>query len=270
MGMQSSNLGQTNLYQHISSRTEIIPAAPPFACQTAIAPTTENNAKTWANSGAKRLFDLTVALAAVLILLPLFMVIALLVKLTSSGPVLFRQQRVGKGQVPFTIYKFRTMRTATDLETEGSSVTRSDDHRLTKIGHYLRKSKLDELPQLFNVVLGDMSLVGPRPKLPKHERMKMTCKPGITGSATLVFAQEQALLASLPEESFEHFTIYVLNEIKAQIDTEYVRTCTFKSDMRLILSTVTGFWYRQPAGNITELLQTYGHAPVTTATFISH
>jgi lipopolysaccharide/colanic/teichoic acid biosynthesis glycosyltransferase len=114
-----------------------------------------------------------------------------------------------------------------------------------------------------------MSLVGPRPKLPKHERMEMICKPGITGAATIVFAQEQTLLKTVPKESFEYFTIFVLNEIKAKIDREYAQTCTFWSDLRIILATLSGPWHRTTATSIRELLTIYGHEPVPTAKSIS-
>jgi lipopolysaccharide/colanic/teichoic acid biosynthesis glycosyltransferase len=260
MGTQSNTPDQTNLYSKMPRSPQAISEPYSWSLSTP---------RPWADSRAKRLFDLIVASIGVILLLPLFAVIALLVKLTSPGPVLFRQQRVGKSQVPFTIYKYRTMYTTSESETPGSSVTRCGDHRFTSIGPYLRKCKLDELPQLFNVILGDMSLVGPRPKLPKHERMKMICKPGITGAATIVFAQEQALLKTVPKESFEYFTMFVLNEIKAKIDTEYTETCTFRSDLRIIFATVSGSWRRTTATSIGELLTTYGDEPLLTAKSIS-
>jgi len=253
MGTQSSNPGQSSLYTKVP---QAIQAPHSFSMRAS---------QPWADSKAKRAFDLVVASIGVVILLPLFAVIALLVKLTSPGPVLFRQRRVGKRHLPFTIYKFRTMYTASDSEKPGHSVTRCGDHRFTSVGSYLRKFKLDELPQLFNVIGGDMSLVGPRPKLPEHERMKMICKPGITGAATIVFAQEQILLKTIPKESFEDFTMYVLNEIKAKIDTEYAQTCTFKSDLGIIFATMSGSWRRTSAKSVTELLKTYGHPPVPAA-----
>lgn len=253
MGTQSSSPGQSNLYSNVPQAVQ----APHSFSVTATQP--------WADSKAKRVFDLTVASIGVVILLPLFAVIALLVKLTSPGPVLFRQKRVGKRQLPFTIYKYRTMHTASDSEKPGHSVTRCGDHRFTSIGPYLRKFKLDELPQLLNVIRGDMSLVGPRPKLPNHERMKMICKPGITGAATIVFAQEQVLLETIPKELFEDYTMYVLNELKAKIDTEYAHTCSFKSDLGIIFATMSGSWRRTSAKSIAELLTTYGHALVPAA-----
>jgi lipopolysaccharide/colanic/teichoic acid biosynthesis glycosyltransferase len=260
MGTQSGTPEQSNLYSKMPRSPRAVPVPRSFSVS---AP------RPWADSKAKRLFDLIVASIGVVILLPLFAVIAILVKLTSPGPVLFRQQRVGKSQVPFTIYKYRTMYTSSESETPGSSVTRCGDHRFTSIGPYLRKCKLDELPQLFNVILGDMSLVGPRPKLPKHERMEMICKPGITGAATIVFAQEQTLLKTVPKESFEYFTIFVLNEIKAKIDREYAQTCTFWSDLRIIFATLSGPWRRTTATSIGELLTIYGHKPGPTAKSIS-
>jgi lipopolysaccharide/colanic/teichoic acid biosynthesis glycosyltransferase len=253
MGTQSSNPGHSHLYTKVSHTSPVIPATLSIM---------KSDRRLWADSRAKRIFDVIVASLGIVVLLPLFAVIALLVKLTSSGPVFFLQTRVGKGQMPFTVYKYRTMYDEPESETSGPLVTRCGDHRFTSIGIWLRRFKLDELPQLFNVIQGDMSLIGPRPKLPEHERMRMICKPGITGAATVIFAQEQSLLKEIPQESFEYFTVYVLNEIKAKIDKEYAETGTFKSDLRIILATVGGFCRRKPATSIAELLAVYGHESV--------
>jgi len=270
MGTQSSTPGQLNLYPKISHATQKNSASLSSCVPSESEAITGSTPQPWADSMAKRLFDLVVASIGAVILLPLLVVIALLIKLTSPGPALFRQQRVGKGQVPFTIYKYRTMHTASESEQPGHSVTRCGDHRFTSVGPWLRRFKLDELPQLINVIRGDMSLVGPRPKLPKHERMKMICRPGMTGAATIVFAQEQALLKTVPQETFEHFTVNVLNEIKAKIDKEYAETGTFRSDLGIIFATLGGFYRRKPAQSIAELLTTYGHEPLPTANSNSH
>lgn len=269
MGTQSSSPGHLNLYPKISRGTQI-KSAPLSSCVPQESEAgTGSTPQPWADSMAKRLFDLVIATVGAVILLPLLVLIALLIKLTSPGPALFRQQRVGKGQMPFTIYKYRTMYATSESENPGHSVTRCGDHRFTTVGPVLRRFKLDELPQLINVIRGDMSLVGPRPKLPKHERMKMICKPGITGAATIVFAQEQALLKTVPQETFEHFTVNVLNEIKAKIDKEYAETGTFRSDLVIIFATLSGFCRRKPTTNIAEILTTYGHEPMPTVTSIS-
>jgi lipopolysaccharide/colanic/teichoic acid biosynthesis glycosyltransferase len=190
----------------------------------------------WLNSRQKRIFDLAVAGPALFCSAPLLVVIAVAIKCTSQGPAMFRQERVGRGHQPFTIYKFRTM--TVDEYGSGSTVTASDDVRLTAIGKVLRRLKLDELPQLYNVVRGEMSLVGPRPKLMAHERMQLVCRPGITGIATLAFAREEDILTNVREDQVEHYMIHVLNPIKAQLDINYVENGTFLMDVRILASTV--------------------------------
>jgi lipopolysaccharide/colanic/teichoic acid biosynthesis glycosyltransferase len=256
MGTQSSHPLHTNLYSEVRNFGES--AAAPIVISR-LRETEEKPAKTaltWAESATKRGFDLIASTIGVVALLPVLGLIAVCIKLTSSGPILFCQERIGKDQVPFKIYKFRTMYVLS--EEQGPTVTRGCDDRMTNIGKFLRKFKLDELPQLFNVIQGNMSLVGPRPKLEKHERMEMICKPGITGAATLVFAREQILLSQVPEEAFEDFTINVLNAIKAQIDTDYARKSTFQSDMKLLIVTVAGSKFQKPITNLPELLKKYG------------
>ena len=189
----------------------------------------------WANSRRKRVFDAALAATGLTLTLPLMAAVALAVKVSSRGPVLFRQERVGKHQAPFTILKFRTMRH--DAEHSGPSVTCDGDRRTTRVGRVLRKLKLDELPQLVNVLRGDMSLVGPRPKLALHERLYLRCRPGITGAATLVFAREEELLARVPVEHVESYTVNVLNPMKARIDKEYAASASFRSDLRLLVRT---------------------------------
>jgi lipopolysaccharide/colanic/teichoic acid biosynthesis glycosyltransferase len=189
----------------------------------------------WFNSRRKRLFDLFTAVPILVISGPVLGMIACAIKLTSRGPVLFKQTRVGKNQVPFVIYKFRTM---TELaEDLGSTVTKEGDPRRTRFGVFLRKSKLDELPQLLNVLRGDMSLVGPRPKLAEHETMYLTCRPGITGAATLLFAREEELLAKVPESFLEDYARLVLGPIKVKVDQEYIQGASFLTDLRILAST---------------------------------
>ena len=192
--------------------------------------------KVWSQATSKRLFDLSLAIPAFLCALPIFGVVAILIKCTSTGPVLFRQKRVGRGQKLFTIYKFRTMDRF--AERNGPSVTRLGDPRLTKLGALLRRFKLDEIPQLLNVIIGQMSLVGPRPKIESHEQMTMNCRPGITGAATIVFTREEELLAKVPEQQVELYTTRVLNPIKVQLDEQYAAEGTFSSDLGILLATV--------------------------------
>ncbi len=190
----------------------------------------------WSTSARKRIFDTLIAGPALVACLPLMAAVAVLIKTTSQGPVLFRQERVGLGQTPFVIYKFRTM--LPDADCTGPSVTRKGDCRMTAIGRVLRKLKLDEIPQLYNVVRGDMSLVGPRPKLAQHEQMYLFCRPGITGAATLVFAHEEELLSAVPHEHVESYAVGVLNPIKARLDLEYANSATLRSDIRLLMGTI--------------------------------
>src|SRR5688572_27718688 len=148
----------------------------------------------WKSSGqpgATRLLDVSVSALALVLGSPLLAMIAAGVKLTSSGPVLHRARRVGRGGVVFTLYKFRTM--TIDAERTGPAITRHNDPRVTPLGRFLRQTKLDELPQLVNTLLGDMSLVGPRPEDPSYvrlyspdERRVLDVKPGITSAATVL------------------------------------------------------------------------------------
>ena len=190
----------------------------------------------WSNSGSKRAFDLAISVPVLLLSLPILVAVAVAIKCSSPGPALFRQWRLGKGQTPFLIYKFRTMRE--DAERSGSTVTVQGDSRMTGLGKMLRRFKLDELPQLVNVIRGEMSLVGPRPKLPEHERMKLVCRPGITGAATLVFSREEELLADIGIDDTEQYTIQVLNPIKARLDTEYAEKSSLFSDISILAYTV--------------------------------
>jgi lipopolysaccharide/colanic/teichoic acid biosynthesis glycosyltransferase len=149
--------------------------------------------------GLKRSFDVVFAGLGLLVLSPLFLLVAIAVKLSSRGPVLFRQQRIGKAGRPFRILKFRSM--VVNAEDLGPGVTRDGDPRITAMGRFLRKTKLDELPQLWNVLVGDMSFVGPRPEVPRYvekytaeQRRVLALKPGITDLATLEFRNEEELL----------------------------------------------------------------------------
>jgi lipopolysaccharide/colanic/teichoic acid biosynthesis glycosyltransferase len=191
-------------------------------------------ASPWALSKWRRLFDCAVAGVAILLSLPLLVAIALLVRLTSSGPVLFRQKRTGRNGTAFTLYKFRSMRTE---DNPGSHITVRGDTRVTRIGALLRRYKLDELPQFWNVLKGDMSLVGPRPKLPRHEALLMTARPGITGPATLAFRHEEELLLEIDESDLELFYQTVIKPAKARIDFDYMRNATCRTDLRLLWTT---------------------------------
>lgn len=200
------------------------------------APLLVQNASPWATSKQRRCFDLVIATSALLLSFPLLTLVGLLVWLSSRGPVLFSQRRMGRHGREFTLYKFRSMRVE---ESPGSNITVMGDSRITRAGSFLRRYKLDELPQFWNVLKGDMSLVGPRPKLPHHEALRLTVRPGITGAATLAFRHEEEFLLGIPEQDLESFYEFFIKPTKAQLDFEYINNATCQSDIRLLLSTIT-------------------------------
>lgn len=196
---------------------------------------------TWSASARKRLFDIFCVVSALPLAVPAFLLAGLAVRLTSRGPVLFRQQRMGMHGRTFTIYKFRTMpvRPAT---TARPNVTTSINQRFTPVGPFLRRWKLDELPQLLNILRGDMSLVGPRPKMPCHQATDLNCRPGITGRATIVFAREEAALAGIPLSQLDAYYHGVVLPLKQILDEEYMSKATFASDFQLIVKSVLRRW----------------------------
>ncbi len=198
----------------------------------------------WSRSRAKRAFDLAAAVPLTLGALPIMAMVALLVRATSPGPILFRQKRCGKDGREFTLLKFRSMRYAE--HAAGPGVTSAKDTRITPLGRMLRSSKLDELPQLFNVLRGQMSFVGPRPDLREYFvecdpkwRQVLTLRPGITGWATLHYRHEEQLLAGVAPEKLKDFYVHVLLPNKACLDLEYGKHATFWTDLRVLLRTVT-------------------------------
>jgi lipopolysaccharide/colanic/teichoic acid biosynthesis glycosyltransferase len=194
----------------------------------------------WTRSGVKRIFDCACILPLTPVLVPLFLVVGLAVRLTSAGPVLFLQKRIGRGGRIFTIVKFRTLTHCS--HTVHQAVTTAANQRFTPVGPFLRRWKLDELPQLWNVLIGDMSLVGARPKLPKHQIGELECRPGITGAATIAFACEEAVLARLPDCDLDDYYNEVILPIKHGIDEEYMGRATFVSDFMLLVNTVLRRW----------------------------
>jgi lipopolysaccharide/colanic/teichoic acid biosynthesis glycosyltransferase len=188
----------------------------------------------------RRLIHGAMALAILAILSPVVVALALLVRLTSPGPAFFRQQRVGKDGKLFWIYKFRTMR----VNNAGPQVTGGADPRITAIGAWLRHWKLDELPQLWNVVKGDMALVGPRPEVPRYvahytpeQREVLSVPPGITGATQLRYRHEEELLREAPDP--EALYLAEILPAKLAIDLEYVRQRSAWTDLRLIGETFT-------------------------------
>jgi lipopolysaccharide/colanic/teichoic acid biosynthesis glycosyltransferase len=189
---------------------------------------------------AKRWFDLVCAGLGLLALAPALALIALWIKLDSSGPVLFRQQRVGRHGKLFFIHKFRTMK----AEAQGSLLTVGADPRITGAGRLLRAAKLDELPQLWDVLRGAMSLVGPRPEVPAYvalypeemRRIVLSVRPGITDPASLQYRNEGALLAQATDPEREY--IEVLMPAKLALSKRYVEQAGLLTDIRLIFATL--------------------------------
>jgi lipopolysaccharide/colanic/teichoic acid biosynthesis glycosyltransferase len=194
----------------------------------------------WSQSGPKRFFDCLCVVLALPILIPLSLLIALSVRLTSSGPVLFLQERVGRYGRSFTILKFRTMTHSEDVARD--LVTTTNNQQFTLVGPFLRRWKLDELPQLLNVLLGDMSLVGPRPKIPEHQIGELLCRPGITGAATIAFAREETILADLTGHELGDFYRDLILPLKHKLDADYMAKATFISDFNLLLKTALRRW----------------------------
>jgi lipopolysaccharide/colanic/teichoic acid biosynthesis glycosyltransferase len=201
---------------------------------------TEISISSWSGSNLKRVFDFACVALLLPLLFPLFLVIGLVVLATSRGPVFFLQKRTGRRGRIFTILKFRTME---DLsEGERNNITTTQNQRFTLIGRFLRRWKLDELPQLLNVFIGDMSLVGPRPKIPEHQLGNLQCRPGITGAATIAFAREEQVFARLPHHHLASFFHSVVLPAKLRLDSEYMAHATFLSDLSLIAKSVLRRW----------------------------
>ncbi len=188
----------------------------------------------------KRLFDIIASGMGLICLSPLFAVLAIWIKCDSQGPVFYRQVRVGRGNKDFSLFKFRSMRP--DSDKLGLITVGGRDPRVTRSGYYIRKYKLDEFPQLINVFLGDMSLVGPRPEVRKYvemytpEQMKvLSVRPGITSLASIRYRNENDILAAA-EDPDKCYIEQVMPD-KLAIDLEYVKQATLLNDIRLIFST---------------------------------
>jgi len=191
----------------------------------------------------KRAFDLFASLFGLVLSLPLFLVVGFLIRLDSRGPIFFRQERVGKGLQPFTIYKFRTM--FHEVAVQDRAITPAGDPRVTRLGRVLRKLKFDELPQLFNVLKGDMSLVGPRPEVPRYVKLFrsdyeeiLKIRPGITDLASLKYRDEASLLANATDPDALYLQQVLPDKIR--LAKEYVRRSSLAYDIRLIFKTIFG------------------------------
>ena len=190
----------------------------------------------------KRWFDVTMSLWGLVVFAPLLVVIALIVKSTSKGPVFYIAPRVGQFGKLFNLYKFRTMFVNADKEKEGS-ITVDGDRRITPIGRILRKTKIDELPSLLNVLKGDMSFVGPRPdvkgyadNLTGKDRLILNLKPGITGPATLKYANEEDILATVEDPI--RYNNEVIFPDKVRINLSYLDSLNLFTDLKLIINTI--------------------------------
>lgn len=190
---------------------------------------------------SKRLFDLAASATGLVLLSPLLLLIAGAIKLGDRGPIVFRQTRVGRGGRPFSILKFRTM--VVDAERLGAQLTVGNDARITRVGRILRRTKLDELPQLLNVLRGEMSLVGPRPEVPRYvamytdeQRRVLSLLPGITDPASAEFVDESSLLAGVDDP--ERYYVEELMPRKLRTNLEYADRATLRDDVTTILSTI--------------------------------
>ena len=189
----------------------------------------------------KRAMDIVISAAALLVLWPVFALIALAIVADDPGPVFYRQVRVGRGGKPFRIFKFRTM--VVDADKKGLSITVGRDSRITRVGAFLRKTKLDELAQLLNVLRGEMSFVGPRPEVPRYvdlytpyHRQVLLVRPGITDYASIAYRNENELLAGAKDP--ERMYIVTVMPAKIELNMKYLREISPLADIRLILQTI--------------------------------
>lgn len=197
----------------------------------------------WCLSSGKRALDLALASVVLAAASPILVIVALAVRLSSPGPALFRQIRVGLNGKQFVLFKFRTMHMA--AERVGPGVTRRNDPRIFPLGGLLRRWKLDELPQLLNVLRGDMSLVGPRPDLPefcatleKDQCAVLQLRPGVTGAATLLYRDEERILADRASDRVTEYYVSELYPEKVRLDLEYAKTASFAGDVCILAQTI--------------------------------
>ena len=189
----------------------------------------------------KRIFDIVFSCLGLILLAPVLVVLALIIKLDSKGPILFIQPRVGFNNQDFNIFKFRTMQMESDKK--GLLTLGNKDSRITKVGYFLRRYKIDEFPQLLNILLGDMSFVGPRPELrkyvnyyPKEDLIVLSVRPGITGLASIEFRNEVELLKAVKDP--EAFFIESIIPEKLKLNKLYIAKSSFWFDLKLIIITV--------------------------------
>lgn len=195
----------------------------------------------WCYSNGKRVFDFCVAFALLLLGLPFLAIGALMIKLTSRGPVIFKQKRVGQNDRDFILYKLRTM--SHENHDSRLGLTRTGDPRVTPVGRVVRLMKIDELPQLYNVLRGDMSMIGWRPHLRRllgnspEQKQMLSLRPGVTGAATIRFRHEEKLLPPLTGKPLEKYYIQSILPEKIAIELEYARTASLWSDINTLFQT---------------------------------
>lgn len=189
----------------------------------------------------KRIFDIVMSIVGILLLFPIMIVVSILIKITSRGPILFKQRRLTKDTKEFTIYKFRSMRTDFDKDGKGIQV-KGSSNAITPIGKVIRKTKLDELPQLFNILVGDMSFIGPRPELPRRlkyyseeDKEMFKVRSGISSPASIVFSDEEYLMNQVRDP--EKFYIEQIMPYKIELNRYYVKNRSFWGDIYLIIAT---------------------------------
>jgi lipopolysaccharide/colanic/teichoic acid biosynthesis glycosyltransferase len=206
-----------------------------------VEPKAEATIRALTYKSCKRIFDIVLSVVGLALLSPLMLAVAVVVRLSSAGPALYRGRRVGLNGRLFYVLKFRTM--FVNADRLGGSCTADDDVRITRIGRSLRKTKLDELPQLLNVLTGEMSLVGPRPELEEftksydaHERQVLSVKPGITDLATLWDSDEGAALAGEPDPERAYREKILPTKLRLQL--EYVERASFLLDFRIVMQTI--------------------------------
>jgi len=217
----------------------------------------EENGTASIKSGLPRQAEAAIALAGLVMVAPLIALAAIAVAVTSRGPVIFRQKRMGRKGRPFTMYKLRTMR----VTNSGPQVTAGDDVRVTPVGKFLRKTKLDELPELWNVLKGDMSLIGPRPEVPRYIdledpvwRLVLEARPGIADPVTLRLRNEEALLVEV-EGDRERFYLETLVPFKLEGYLDYLQARSWRSDLKVLWQTVVAvaFPYKAPLPTLEEI-----------------
>jgi len=191
----------------------------------------------------KRIFDALFALITIILLLPLFFIVSILVKFDSEGSIFFTQERVGKNKKVFRLYKFRTM--STHSTEDAPLVTSLNDMRITRLGHHLRRYKIDELPQLYNVLRGEMSIVGPRPEVQKYVSLFnddydtiLQITPGLTDNAALKYRNEEDILSVY--EDIEDAYIKIILPDKINLYKQYINDINFITDLRIIIKTIFG------------------------------